>query len=159
MAVSADDLPYRDCVGMMVVNNDRLIFAGERNALAGSWQMPQGGIDKGEEASAAALRELEEETGILAVTEIGRIDRWLHYDLPTDLIGKALKGRYRGQRQRWFAYRFDGHDSDINVISVDHPEFTSWRWMEPEALEASVIAFKRHIYRDVFEEFRPLLED
>ncbi len=149
-------LPYRDCVGIVLLNADGLIFVGERVGLPGSWQMPQGGIDKSEEPRAAALRELEEETGTPNARIIRQTTDWLTYDLPPDLVGKAWKGRYRGQRQLWFAMAFEGSDQDINIHDVEHPEFASWQWMTRADILDAIIAFKRDVYAEVFEAFADL---
>ena len=149
-------LPYRDCVGIVLFNTDGLILAGERLGLPGSWQMPQGGIDKGEEPREAALRELEEETGTAKAQIIEQTTEWLTYDLPPELVGKAFKGRYRGQRQLWFAMMFEGSDNEIDVHGVDHPEFASWQWMTRADILATIVPFKRDVYAEVFEAFADL---
>ena len=153
------DLPYRPCVGIMLANANGLIFAGQRlDTSADAWQMPQGGIDKGEQPHAAALRELEEETGISQdlVTTEAELDSWLTYDLPSELVGKVWKGRYRGQKQRWFLMRFHGSDDQIN-IATEHQEFSRWAWVAPDLLVAKIVPFKRDIYHKVVAEFAPHL--
>lgn len=153
------NLPYRPCVGVMLVNKDGLIFTGQRiDSNLAAWQMPQGGIDKDEAARTAALRELEEEIGLppdLVEIEAETAD-WLTYDLPRDIVPKIWKGRYRGQKQKWFLMRFLGQDSDIN-IETGHPEFSTWRWAAADQMIADIVPFKRAIYEQVVEEFRPLL--
>ncbi len=155
-----EKLPYRPCVGMLLLNPQGKVFVGRRidTVKEGDniWQMPQGGIDKGEAPEDAALRELREEIGTDDAEIVAESRHWLHYDLPSHLLGKAWKGRYRGQKQRWFALRFLGQDSDINV-ATKHPEFDAWRWVDLEDVPALVIPFKRDTYRAVVSEFRELL--
>ncbi|GGB59704.1 RNA pyrophosphohydrolase [Blastomonas aquatica] len=154
-----DNLPYRPCAGIMLVNNDGKVFVGQRlDSSADAWQMPQGGIDPGEEPEQAAYRELGEETGIAPhlVEVIARSREEHMYDLPADLMGKMWGGKYRGQRQFWFLMRFMGTDADIN-IETDHQEFRTWRWTSAETLEGLIVPFKRRLYRAVVEEFRPLI--
>lgn len=147
-------LPYRPCAGVVLVNRDGLIFAGERIDTPGAWQMPQGGIDRGETSRAAGLRELVEETGVSAdrVEVIGETPDWITYDLPPELLGKVWKGKYGGQKQKWLLLRFLGNDSEINIATV-HPEFDRWQWMTPEALIDAIVPFKRDVYRQVFAAF------
>lgn len=148
-------LPYRPCAGVMLLNADGKVFVGQRldNQLE-AWQMPQGGIDKGEDAQTAARRELGEETGIAAdlVELIAEAPRDFDYELPPELAGKVWGGKYRGQRQRWFLFRFTGQDSDVN-IQTEHPEFRAWRWADPAELEHLIVPFKRALYRDVVAAF------
>ncbi|QDY71254.1 RNA pyrophosphohydrolase [Qingshengfaniella alkalisoli] len=152
-------LPYRPCVGVMLVNKDGQVFVGQRIDNPGpAWQMPQGGIDKGEDPRDAALRELWEETGVtsdLVTVEAQTVER-IAYDLPHDLVPKIWKGRYRGQLQLWFLLRFYGTDADIR-IDTDHPEFSAWRWLDPEELPGQIVPFKRVVYEAVLDEFRPHL--
>jgi putative (di)nucleoside polyphosphate hydrolase len=148
--------PHRDCVGLALFNRDGLVFAGRRvDDPAGYWQMPQGGIDKGEDAVTAALRELREEVGTDKAEVVGEIDHWLSYDVPAELADKVWGGRYRGQRQRWFALRFTGTDDDID-LNTHHPEFAEWQWMKLSDLPKSVIGFKRDIYSQVAAAFQKL---
>jgi len=153
-------LPYRACVGMLLLNPAGKVFVGRRidTAKEGDniWQMPQGGIDKGETPEQAVLREMAEEIGTDKAEIVAESRHWLRYDLPPQLVGKVWKGRYRGQEQRWFALRFLGQDSDIDLATA-HPEFDAWRWVELEDVPALVIPFKRDTYRAVVEEFRMLL--
>jgi putative (di)nucleoside polyphosphate hydrolase len=149
-------LPYRPCVGVVVVNPAGRVFAGQRIDNPGpAWQMPQGGIDPGEELESAALRELGEETGIPpeAVEVVAATRDWLRYDLPADLVPRIWGGRFRGQKQRWFLLRFGGPDSLIDIATRD-PEFSRWAWMAPDELIGTIVPFKRPIYEAVFREFR-----
>lgn len=148
-------LPYRPAAGIMLLNADSKVFVGQRiDTTLEAWQMPQGGLDDGEEAEAGALRELEEETGIAPhlVRIIARSRAELLYDLPPDLVGKLWKGRYGGQRQIWFLARFLGKDSDID-LNTPHPEFRAWKWAEPKDLPDMIVPFKRTLYEDVLREF------
>ncbi len=162
---AADDLAYRPCVGQMVINSAGLVWVGRRADIPGDaegpgswWQMPQGGIDPGEDPAAAARRELFEETAMVTVEQIGELSRWVTYDLPPHLIGIAWGGRYRGQRQMWFAYRFTGDDSEINITPAAglEPEFVEWRWAPADTLLDLIVPFKREVYRDVLGEFAAL---
>jgi len=143
---------YRSCVGILLVNREGRIFVGERLDTPGGWQMPQGGIDKGEEPLAAGLRELEEETGITTASILAISNQWRTYDLPDKFARKSWQGRYRGQTQIWLAVRFNGKESEINLQTAE-PEFTRWKWTDPGTLVREVIDFKRKTYRGVLEEF------
>jgi putative (di)nucleoside polyphosphate hydrolase len=162
-------MPYRDCVGVAVFNRAGLVFIGRRrpeddpegsSEFGSPWQMPQGGIDKGEAPDAAAHRELFEETSIRSVEPLAEAPGWIHYDLPDEALGVALKGKYRGQRQRWFAFRFTGPDSEINVTAPGDgsmpAEFDRWRWEKLENLPALVVPFKRDAYLEVAAAFAHL---
>ena len=154
-----DTLPYRPCAGVMLCNATGEVFVGQRiDTVLEAWQMPQGGIDPGEDAEAAARRELVEETGIDPdlVELVAKGERELFYDLPPEMIGKVWRGRWRGQRQWWFLFRFLGRDSDVHLDTL-HPEFRAWRWIEPEELPGLAVPFKRALYEDVLAMFRPHL--
>jgi putative (di)nucleoside polyphosphate hydrolase len=151
----ADDALYRPNVGVMLLSRDGRVFVAKRIDYAGeAWQMPQGGIDDGENPRQAALRELEEEIGTAKAELLGESRDWLRYDLPAELQGKLWGGRWRGQRQKWFAMRFTGADGDINIATA-HPEFSAWRWVAPGEVPQLIIPFKRAIYERVVDEFRP----
>jgi putative (di)nucleoside polyphosphate hydrolase len=151
-----EDLPFRPCVGVMLINRDGLVFVGRRiDQTVEGWQMPQGGIDGTETPAEAGLRELKEEIGTDKAEILREMDEWLAYDLPQHLLGIALHGRYRGQRQKWIAMRFAGQDSDID-IRTDHPEFAAWKWLAMEALPRLIVPFKRDTYAKVIEAFRDL---
>ena len=156
LTVRHEDLPYRPCVGVMLINDEGLVFVGRRiDQTVEGWQMPQGGIDMGENPEQAALRELKEEIGTNKAELLREMDGWLDYDLPAHLVGVALKGRYRGQRQKWLAMRFTGTDKDSNV-ATDEPEFGEWKWLAMEALPRMIVPFKRDTYTKVIEAFHDL---
>lgn len=149
-------LPYRPCVGLMVINVRGEVFVGQRtDRHYDAWQMPQGGVDKGEDPQAAALRELGEETGITPdlVEIIAVSEEWLPYELPADLIPKLWGGKYRGQEQKWHLMRFTGTDDQVN-IETDHQEFRAWKWMAITDLTDNIVPFKRDVYARVIETFK-----
>jgi putative (di)nucleoside polyphosphate hydrolase len=160
--MSFESLPYRPCVGVMVLNGAGRAFIGRRIDgpehidATHAWQMPQGGIDPGEEPWPAALRELREETNISSIERLGEIAEWLTYDIPREIVGRAWKGKYRGQTQKWFAMRFTGQETEIDVA---HPagahkaEFSGWRWEPVQNVPDLVVPFKRHVYERVVKEF------
>jgi putative (di)nucleoside polyphosphate hydrolase len=159
------DLPYRPCVGIMLISRAGQVWVGRRvpkwseDRSAYIWQMPQGGIAPGEDERAAALRELQEETAVRSVEVLAEAPGWFSYDLPNELLGVALKGRYRGQRQKWFAMRFTGKDSEIDISPREghKAEFDDWRWADLADLPQYIVPFKRQIYEDVIATFAPLV--
>ncbi len=159
--VAPETLPYRPCVGIMLINRDGLVWVGNRiqEVDTGSpltWQMPQGGIDEGEDAAAAAFRELKEETGTDKARIMGETRNWLTYELPAHLVGIALKGKYRGQKQKWFAMRFTGEDGDIDIAADAHQEFSEWAWVPVAELVELIVPFKRSVYEEIVRELGPL---
>lgn len=149
-------LPYRPCVGVMLVNADGAVFVGQRlDNDAPAWQMPQGGIDEGETPLEAALRELGEETGLPegSVTVEAETEDWVTYDLPHELVPRIWKGRFRGQKQKWVLMRFTGSDDQVN-IATEHPEFSKWCWLPASDLVANIVPFKREVYEQVLTEFQ-----
>lgn len=167
--VRADDLPYRACVGVFLLNGAGRVFIGSRHKdeaeegriePAYAWQMPQGGVDEGEDLFEAARRELFEETSVRSVELLAETPDWLAYDLPDELIGFGLKGKYRGQKQKWFALRFTGDEAEIDVLNPGggafKPEFEAWRWEAAERLPELVVPFKRPVYEQVVAQFAPL---
>ncbi len=156
MKQDVSHLPYRPCVGVMLVNREGHAFVGQRlDSDVPAWQMPQGGIDKGEDWREAGLRELWEETGVTAdlVAPIAETGDWIRYDLPEELVGKIWKGKYRGQKQKWLLLRYLGSDEQIR-IETEHPEFSTWRWLPVEELVANIVPFKRAVYEQVVAAFR-----
>jgi putative (di)nucleoside polyphosphate hydrolase len=167
--IDPDTLPYRPCVGIMVLNATGKVWAGHRIAepdseMAGTdklWQMPQGGIDKGEEPLPAALREVYEETGMTSLRLLAEAPHWINYDLPPHLVGVAFKGRFRGQTQRWFAFRFEGDESEIQINPPPGghaAEFDRWEWQDMSRLPDLIVPFKRPVYLEVVAMFRHLSE-
>lgn len=159
-------LPYRPCAGMMLLNGQGQVFIGRRSGGPEDppgrfeWQMPQGGIDEGEEPRAAAVRELYEETNIRSIKPLAELDDWLSYDIPDELVGKGWTKHYRGQRQKWFAFGFTGSENEIDIArpggGKHKPEFSMWRWESIERLPDLIVPFKRSIYERVISEFRYL---
>lgn len=148
-------LPYRPCVGVALINRKGLVFVGKRiDTLIEAWQMPQGGIDEGEAPEEALFRELGEEIGTTKAAIVAEHPDWLTYDLPPHLVGKVWKGRYRGQKQKWFALRFLGDDRDINLATA-HPEFNAWRWAPLSETPNLIVPFKRVLYTDIARSFAP----
>ena len=155
MNLKFKNLPYRSNVGIMLINDDGHVFVGQRlDNNQNAWQMPQGGIDGDEDPQSAAYRELLEETGIEQenVKFLATSSKWLLYDLPEDLIPKLWDGKYRGQKQKWFLFKFLGTNKDIN-ISTEHPEFSSWKWIPKENLLEEIVPFKKSVYESVLREF------
>jgi len=151
------DTQFRPGVGVMLVNGIGQVFVGKRvDMIEEAWQMPQGGIDGDETPIIAAMRELPEELGTANVEVVAESSRWLQYELPSSLQGRAWGGQWRGQRQKWFLMRFLGDDCEIN-IATDHPEFSDWRWVAPERLVELIVSFKRRLYLDIVEEFADFL--
>ena len=157
-AAEKDATQYRPCVGVMLINGEGQAFVGKRiDTKEGDWwQMPQGGVDEGEDVREAVYRELYEETGIARehVEILGQTANELFYDLPPELHGKLWGGKYRGQRQTWYCARFTGSDDDVNLEAHTHPEFSDWRWVDRASLPELIIPFKKPVYRTVVEEFR-----
>jgi putative (di)nucleoside polyphosphate hydrolase len=164
MTVDPASLPYRPCVGVMVLNREGLVWTGRRIAEGNTeydgspqlWQMPQGGVDEGEDYLAAAHRELYEETGMRSVKLVEAAPQWFYYDLPEHMIGIGLKGKYRGQKQRWFAFQFVGNESEIQINpppAGNSPEFDAWDWKPMADLPGLIVPFKRKVYDEVCAHF------
>ncbi|MCW8914851.1 MAG: RNA pyrophosphohydrolase [Magnetovibrio sp.] len=147
------DLPYRLGVGAVLLNTDGLVFVAQRIDTPGAWQLPQGGIDQDEDPDVAVMRELAEEIGTNDAEVIAKTEDWLAYDLPKDVRKKVWKGRYRGQKQMWYAMRFKGEDRDINLEAHKHPEFSEWRWVEMKELPELIVPFKRDLYQGIVDAF------
>jgi len=157
LSEARDPSLYRPNVGIMLLNADNMVFVAQRIDMPSkAWQMPQGGVDKGEDVTAAAYRELKEEIGTDNATIVATIEDWLYYDIPPELGQKLWKGKWKGQRQRWFAMRFLGDDSEINIETED-PEFSDWQWAELDVLPDLIVPFKRDLYAEVVRRFRPLV--
>ncbi|MBN8631439.1 MAG: RNA pyrophosphohydrolase [Rhodobacterales bacterium] len=157
--VDPETLPYRPCVGVVLIDARGMVFAGQRiDNPSPAWQMPQGGIDEGEKPREAAYRELWEETGVTRdkVEFVGKTHGWVTYDLPPELLGKVWGGKYRGQKQKWFLFRFKGQDADVKIAS-EHPEFAAWRWILVDEMVAGIVPFKRAVYEEVVRSFRAYL--
>ncbi len=148
------DGDYRLGVGALILNRQGLVFVGRRIETPGAWQMPQGGLNTDEDPRDAVLREVAEEIGTDRVAIIAEAAAWLSYDLPTDVAARIWSGRYRGQKQKWFALRFTGDDSDIDLAADERPEFDAWRWLAIDKLPDVIVDFKRHLYRQVVEAFQ-----
>ena len=156
--VPYEQRPYRPCVGIFLLNNDGLVFAGRRiDSRAEAWQMPQGGIDAGESPLQACMREMREEIGTNTAELVSQHDDWLYYDIPLPLADRLWQGRYKGQKQKWMALRFTGDDSDIN-IATEEPEFCEWKWLSPHDLVDLAVPFKRDVYQNVLAAFAPYLK-
>ena len=155
--VDINSKPYRQCVGLFVINSKGLVFLGKRldNNLD-AWQMPQGGIEEGETPNQAGLREMKEEIGTNNAELIGEIHDWLNYDIPKNLSHKLWNGKYRGQTQKWLAFRFLGKDTEINIATKE-PEFKIWKWEHPNKISSQAVYFKRKIYERVISEYNHLL--
>ncbi|MCR9077130.1 MAG: RNA pyrophosphohydrolase [bacterium] len=148
-------LPYRPCVGILMFDADGRVFVAQRIGMPGAWQMPQGGIDEGEDPRSAALRELSEEIGTAAVEIVGETPEWITYDFPPELEGR-IRDRWRGQSQKWFACRFVGTDADVNLVT-EHPEFDAWKWVAMDEVVDLIVAFKRRSYQEVVEALAPVV--
>ncbi len=162
--IETEKLPYRECVGIMLLNSRGQVWIGHRipkwkdDANTHIWQMPQGGIDQGETPEQAAWRELKEETSVSSATIVATIDEWLYYDLPKEVVGVALKGKYRGQKQKWFAMALSGPESEINIAADDglEQEFDQWKWCDMDQLIDLIVPFKRDVYATVIKRFSHL---
>lgn len=149
--------PYRPCVGIILLNGDNHVFVGQRmDRMVEAWQMPQGGIEDGETPMQSSLREMEEEIGTNKAEFIAEHPHWLNYDIPVDLANRLWQGKFRGQTQKWLAFRFMGEDSDINIATPE-PEFRAWQWTSPRLLPSLAVPFKRDVYENILAEFSDLL--
>lgn len=159
-SIPFNDRPYRPCVGLMVFNNEGKVFTGKRvdNLNKDAWQLPQGGIDKGETPIEAGFRELEEETSIKSVDYIAEYPEWINYDVPFNLSNKLWNGKFRGQTQKWLLFYFNGIENEID-INTKEPEFIDWIWTDPTELTSKAIYFKKSVYQKVNTIFLPLIED
>ncbi len=157
--VEHEDRPYRPGVGIVLFNANGQVFIGERLDNPGKWQMPQGGIDDGEDPETAVFREMEEEIGTRNARILASMNEWLFYDIPMHTANKLWDAKYRGQKQRWIALQFMGHDEEINLNAHDHPEFMAWKWIELKDLLDYVVPFKRETYERVIEEFQEVVDD
>lgn len=149
----SDPRPYRPGVGLAIFNAQGLVFVAERLDNPGAWQMPQGGIDEGEDLEVAAFREMEEEIGTRQARILGMLEEWIHYEIPERTAARLWKGKYRGQRQKWIAMEFLGSDHDIDLEAFEHPEFSRWKWIPINELLDYVVPFKRGVYEKVMKEF------
>jgi len=153
-----NELPLRIGVGAIVINKENKIFVGKRRDQpdSGNWQMPQGGVNDNEDLLTAMKRELREETSIKSVKILKELDEWTEYELPNYLLGKIWKGRYRGQKQKWFILKFIGSDNEIN-LKTNHPEFVEWKWINPESLPKIIVDFKRKLYENLLLKIKPFI--
>lgn len=152
------ELPYRLGVGMMLINKQGKVFVGKRiDTSSEAWQMPQGGVDEGEPTTTAAFRELHEEVGTQEAVIIAQSEDYYYYDLPDELVPKVWGGKFRGQKQKWFVFLFEGSDSDININTED-PEFCEWKWVDPEDLPNVIVPFKKDVYSAILSEFKNVIE-
>ena len=158
MTIDKQSLPYRPCVGVMLINSKGLVWQGERIDTPGAWQMPQGGVDENESLKYAALRELEEEISVTSdqVEILAQTEDWLSYDLPDELLDVVWNGRFRGQKMHWFLMRLTDEDSVIN-IQTENPEFARWQWGDIESLAGLIVPFKRKVYESLVAQFKPLV--
>lgn len=156
-AIDRETLDYRPCAGILLFDRRGMVFVANRIDTPGAWQMPQGGIDAKEDPAMAALRELEEETGVTSAVIEGRTEDWVHYDFPDDILNSASRGKWRGQKQLWFACRFTGEDREIDVVGAKDPEFDAWRWVPLEETPDLIVPFKRGVYEAVIRELGPVV--
>lgn len=154
-----DDRVYRPGVGLVILNAEGMVFVAERLDNPGAWQMPQGGIDEGEDLEIAAFREMEEEIGTRKARILGMLDDWIYYDIPERTARRLWGGKYRGQRQKWIAMAFEGADDDIDLAAHSHPEFSDWKWVPIDSLLDHAVSFKRAVYERVMREFAPYVAE